>query len=37
MLIPAISVKQPWADRLGTIPYEVLVGFGTRLPRSYPG
>jgi len=26
-----------WAELLGTIPYEVLVGFGTRLPRSYPG
>jgi len=32
----AISAQE-WADRLGTIPYEVLVGFGTRLPRSYPG
>jgi alanine racemase len=25
-----------WADRLGTIPYEVLVGFGARVPRTYP-
>ncbi len=26
-----------WAQRVGTIPYEVLVGFGARVPRSYPG
>lgn len=26
---------QDWADRLGTIPYEVLTSLGTRLPR-YP-
>lgn len=26
-----------WADRLDTIPYEVVCGFGPRLPRIYPG
>ncbi len=26
---------QEWADQLGTIPYEILTGLGTRLPR-YP-
>lgn len=26
-----------WAQRVGTIPYEVLVGFGARVRRSYPG
>jgi alanine racemase len=26
---------QEWADRLGTIPYEVVCGFGPRLPREY--
>ena len=25
-----------WADRLGTIPYEILVGFGSRMARTYP-
>lgn len=24
-----------WSERLGTIPYEVMVGFGTRLRRNY--
>ena len=27
---------QEWADRLGTISYEVVCGFGPRLPREYP-
>ena len=27
---------QEWADRLGTIAYEVVCGFGPRLPREYP-
>ena len=26
-----------WADRLGTISYEVVCGFGPRLPRAYTG
>ena len=26
-----------WAQRVGTIPYEVLVGFGARVRRAYPG
>ncbi len=25
-----------WAERLGTIPYEILVGFGSRMARAYP-
>jgi len=25
-----------WAERIGTIPYEVVCGFGARLPRTYP-
>ncbi len=25
-----------WAARLGTIPYEILVGFGSRMARAYP-
>jgi alanine racemase len=26
-----------WADRLGTIPYEVCCGIGDRVPRRYQG
>ena len=26
-----------WADRLGTIPYEVCCGIGDRVPRRYLG
>jgi alanine racemase len=25
-----------WADHLGTIPYEIVTGIGTRVPRRYP-
>jgi alanine racemase len=28
---------QEWADRLGTIAYEVVCGFGPRIPRRYAG
>jgi alanine racemase len=26
---------QEWADRLGTIAYEIVCGIGPRAPRSY--
>ena len=26
---------QEWAERLGTIPYEIVCGIGPRAPRSY--
>jgi alanine racemase len=26
---------QEWAERLGTIPYEIVCGIGPRVPRSY--
>jgi alanine racemase len=26
---------QDWADRVGTIPYEILTGIGPRVPREY--
>lgn len=28
---------QEWADRIGTIPYEILCGIGARVPREYAG
>ncbi len=28
---------QEWADRIGTIPYEIVCGIGPRVPRRYTG
>jgi alanine racemase len=28
---------EEWADRLGTIGYEIVCGIGPRVPRSYGG
>jgi alanine racemase len=31
----AVVTAQEWAERLGTIPYEIVCGIGPRAPRSY--